>query len=379
MLSIDALLQDAVKVGKIPAVAVTVTNSEKTIYQGGFGYLGNGLNSPIDEYSIFRIASMTKPVCAAAILLLVEEGKINLDDPISRWFPKLENPEVLTYVNKTDGSYRSKRASREISIRHLLSHSSGLGYRFANETLHRLFQKTGKLPIDLPLLHEPGTAWNYGMGYQILGDLIEKITQCSLEDFFREKLFDPLGMEDTFYILPEHKSHRLTAQYQRENGLLKEVSDSRKHETFISGSGGLLSTAADFIRFCRMLLNRGRFEEHRILSEISVREMMKNQIGALTVTSQNCPDPSYALPFPDAAGKDKFGLGMQISMGNLSEKNYRFTGSCSWSGLYNTHFWIDPTKGLSAVFLVQLLPFYDRECMRVFRDFEVCVYGELST
>jgi len=375
---IDYFLQEAVDQNKIPGVVAIVANKDKIIYQNVFGKREFASNVSMMMDDIFYIASMTKPITSVAVMLLYEEGKLNLDDPISKYIPSLRNPKMIVHFNEMDTTYSTKPAKNEITIRHLLSHTSGFGYDFSNHILYLLNQKTGKDPRYLPILHEPGSKWTYGMSPRILGELVEEITGSSLDEFFKSRIFEKFGMDNTFYIIPQNKVSRCVSYHIRQNGDLSEQPSTATWSPTILGDFGLFSTADDYITFLQMFLNRGTLYHKNILSEASIELMTKNQIGELVVEQQPGVNPNLSMAFPFRAGKDKFGLGFQINGSYEEKSNLRSPGSYSWAGIMNTHFWVDPNKEIAAVILMQVLPFYDETCMQILQGFEERVYKGLN-
>lgn len=373
---LDALLYGAVERRDIPGLVAVVANRDYLIYRGTFGTLDEqgAIAMPMD--AIFKIASMTKPVTSVAILMLREQGLLDIDESIGRYLPDLIGREVITAVNESDGSYTTRPATRDVTIRDLLTHTSGFGYSFSNETLCVLCRGGERNPRDLPLLHDPGSHWTYGMGTAILGEAIERITSESLDQFFESHIFKPLGMHDTGYVLKSDKRSRLVSLFRRVNGVLVGESTSESFEPYIGGDADLLSTADDYIRFLQMLLNMGKFDKIQLLSEQSVQALMTNQIGSLRVRKQPGAMPDVSNAFPLGTGTDTFSLGFQLKEGE--EENARSRGSFSWAGLFNTYFWADPQQGIAAVLLMQVLPFYDDLCIRLLTDFENHVYRNLE-
>jgi methyl acetate hydrolase len=374
-------LDAAVARGDTPGVVALVVDRNGVLYEGSAGKLDVARNLPMRSAAIFRIASMTKPITSVAIMMLLGEEKLRLDDPVSKYLRGFEDLRVLTAFNATDGSYETRPAKRPMTIRHLLTHTSGIGYAFASPIVARLQKDTQKREWELPLLHDPGEKWTYGASTVVLGMIVEKITGSSLEAYFQERIFRPLGMADTSYAVAADKQSRVPTAYDRTNGMLQE----RPRATIVStptppfeGDGGLYSTAQDYGLFMRMLLNGGRLGSVRLLTEKSVRLMGENQIGAIFVEQQPAANPLLAKPFPLGAGRDRFGLGFQIASKDDGNAKYRSPGSLSWAGLYNTEFWIDPRRHVAGVVLMQLLPFYDDGAIRTLRDFEQIVYQHLN-
>ena len=370
---LDTLLHAAVERHDIPGVVAEVANREHTLYRGAFGKLDErgAVDMPAD--AIFRIASMTKPVTSVAVMMLKDQGLLGLDDVVGRYLPELKGIEVIAEFDESDGSYATRPAACEITLRHLLTHTAGFGYAFSNHTISKL---SDRLPDNPPLLHDPGSRWTYGPSTRVLGRVVEQITGEPLGVFFESRIFQPLGMGDTgFDLKPEDRS-RLAPQFRRINGQLVGEQNPESYEPRVFGDGGLLATANDYIRFLQMLLGLGQFGGSRLLEEQSVTEMTNNQIGNLVVEKQPGAIPDLSNPFPLGAGEDNFGLGFQLKVG--AESGARSPGSYSWSGLHNTHFWADPKQGIAAVLFMQVLPFYDDRCIKLLTDFEESIYRNLE-
>jgi CubicO group peptidase (beta-lactamase class C family) len=361
-------MTEAVKRGDAPGVVEVVVNREGVIYKGAAGLPAN---------SIFNIASMTKPVTSVAIMMLMEQGKLQLDDPVSKYLDGYDKLQVITKFNAADATYETRPANTMITIRHLLSHTSGIGYGFTNPIENALTAKTKKGEWELPLLDEPGTKFNYSSSTRVLGFVVEKITGSELEPWYQEHIFKPLGMVDTSYAVAASKQSRLAPQFTRFPGTLTPLPKTPVASTPMPpfrGDGGLYSTADDYGKFVRMLLNGGALNGRTILSETSVRMMGENAIGAIFVERQPDADPQRTKPFPLGAGKDKFGLGFEIAADDPAGKGFRSPGSMSWAGIFNTEFWIDPARGVGGILLMQYLPFYDRQAIEALQGFEQRVY-----
>jgi len=370
---IDALLQQAVRQGTVPGVVAIVANKERILYHGAFGLMDAGKGKPMQKDSIFRIASMTKPVTSVAVMMLKEEGKLGLDDPVSKYLPSFQDREVISSFNPVDVTYTTKKAARPVLIRHLLTNTSGLAYAFSNDTVSRLQQKTKLEEQDLPLLYEPGTRWTYSGSTRVLGQVIEKITGAGLETFFQQRIFRFLELQDTAYAVPAAKAGRTVTLHQRENGKLVESPNPEKLEGPARGDGGLFSTASDYIKFLQMFLNDGQWRGTTLLHKQSIGAMTTNEIGSVLVDMQKTTNPLRSLNFPFGAGRDKFGFGFQITTPNNDNPNLRSPGSYTWAGINNTHFWVDPKRQIAAVIMMQVLPFYDEGCIKVYRDFEAAI------
>ena len=375
--AISKQLTAAVERGDTPGVVALVVDRNGELYEGTAGKLDVTHNVPMPANAIFNIASMTKPVTSVAIMMLLEQGKLSLDDPVSKYLPGFDKLQVITKFNEADGTYETRPAKRVMTLRHLLTHTSGIGYAFASPIVARLQQGTQKAEWELPLLHEPGEKWTYSASTRVLGMVIEKITGVPLEDYYQEHILRPLGMQDTSFAVAADKQSRVPPNHRRVGSALEQLPPATIPSTPTPpyrGDGGLYSTAHDYGLFMRMLLNGGRLGSTRILSEHSVKLMGQNQIGAIFVEQQPVGNPALTKPFPLGAGHDKFGLGFQIAAKGPDSATYRGPGSLSWAGLYNTEFWIDPQRGIGGVLLMQLLPFYDDGAIRTLRNFEASVY-----
>ncbi len=282
----------------------------------------------------------------------------------------------MTAWHEAGATFESRPPSRAITVRDLLTHTSGMAYSFEDSRLATL-DDGHRTEFDLPLLRDPGRAFTYGPGTAVVGRIIEQISGTPLDVFFKTRIFDPLGMRDTFYVVPPDKRQRVITVWNRaSDGSLAEVPNGAVFQSPARGDGGLFSTAGDYARFMRLILNHGRAGAVRLLRARTVAMMTANQIGALTIAEQPSVSPQFARPFPTGAGKDTFGFGFQIEEPPASP-NMRSAGSLSWGGIFNTHFWIDPRRSVAAVVLMQVLPYYDARTMEVLRGFERQVYARL--
>jgi CubicO group peptidase (beta-lactamase class C family) len=376
---IDSYLAHTIETTKIPGVVAMVADADRILYSGAFGRadVANGKAMPLD--AIFRIASMTKPVTSVAVMMLVQEGDVALDDPISQYLPSFENPEVIASFDAQNKTFTKRPAASEITVRHLLTHTSGLGYSFSSPTLAALMAgDPSASATQFPLLHDPGTKWTYGESTRVLGKLVEEVSGQPLDQFMRERIFVPLGMSDTFYIVPAAKTNRVVTTFRTVDGKLVEAPNPAEITAPIYGDGGLHSTAADYVKFMQMFLNDGRAPDGtRLLSEESVKLMGRTQTGNVKVELQPTANEAVSMPFPLGAGRDTFGLGFQIT-GAHRDPGERSPGSMAWAGIFNTEFWIDPERGVSAVLLMQYLPFYDADAIETLQGFERRVYESLA-
>jgi len=371
---LSGFLKSAVDSGRIPGVVALVTDGERELYLEAVGRASVTPERPMRADAIFRIASMTKPVTSVAAMMLYEAGRLSLDEPIKTYLPDYEQPPVVASFDRATASVRTRPAQRPITIRHLLTHTSGVGYAF-DDTVLAALQQAGMKDAEFPLLHDPGDKWTYGSSTQLLGRVVEKIERQPLDEVFRRRVFDPLGMTDTFYRIPDDKRDRLVTWHQRKNDTLVEMPTATSEAVAVRGDGGLWSDARDYGAFLRMLINSGDSPHGRLLNARTVEMMTTNQIGRLTVREMAAPMPSIALTFPTGAGRDAFGFGFQIAANGTSPRS---AGSYSWAGVFNTFFWVDPERRIGVVLLMQVLPFFDSACKHVVEGFEERVYRAID-
>jgi CubicO group peptidase (beta-lactamase class C family) len=309
---------------------------------------------------------------------LVEQGRLGLDDPAEKYLPELAGVKVFESFDPASGAYRLRAAARPPTVRQLLTHTSGFGYPFTSATLRDFKPRAGETyPFGGPLLFDPGERWHYGTSTDVVGRLVEVLSGQKLEDYFREHIFAPLKMNDTFYDVPEAKGPRLVAQQQRAGEHMDgavELQDPQPGLTIAApvGGGGLASTADDYGRFMRMLLNGGTLDGVPVLKPETVALMGQNQIGAVSVPALKSALPRSADFTFVADGRDKWGLGLLITVDQVPGK--RSPGSMSWGGINNTYFWIDPTRGIAGVIMMQYLPFADAKALAVYDAFERGAY-----
>jgi len=374
---LDAFLRSSVADGDVPGVVAMVVDRKTTLYAGAFGKADVARDRAMTPDNIFRIASMTKPVTSLAPMMLFEQGQLGLDDPITKHLPEFSNIRVLTTWHDADATFDSRPPRRPITIRDLLTHTSGIAYSFVDARLAKL-DDGHKNASELPLVSDPGERFVYGPNTLLLGEIIAKISNMPLEAFFQTRIFEPLGMHDTFFSVPDDKHDRVVTVHARTtDGSLRETPNPAAFKSNARGDGGLFSTASDYARFMQLFLNRGRVGTTRLLTERTIDLMTSNQIGSLRITEQSSADPAIARPFPIGAGKDAFGFGFQIE-GRPAASGLRSAGSLSWGGIFNTHFWIDPRRSIAAVVLMQVLPYYDPRALAVLRGVEREVYSQQS-
>lgn len=346
-------------------VALVIRNG-KVAYYKAVGYNDLETKAALSKDGIFRIASQTKAITSVAMMMLFEEGKFLLDDAVSKYIPAFKKQQVLDKFNAADTTYTTVPAKSEITIRQLFTHSSGLGYaQIGSREANAIYAKsklTAGIGIQddklldamnrlakLPLMHQPGEKWTYGLNSDLLGCLVEVISGMTLNDFFRTRIFEPLGMNDTYFSIPAEKASRLVNLYSEDStGHLIKAKGNMLNgpvlanyplfpTSYYSGGAGLSSTIYDYGVFLQMLLNNGVYNGKRLLSRNSVRIMTQNQIGD--------------IPF---RGDDRFGLGFQLITEKTSGRNLAQAGTFSWGGAFSTSYWVDPKEKMVLLFYRQL-------------------------
>jgi methyl acetate hydrolase len=375
--ALSTFLKSATDRGDVPGVVVAVVDKNGVLYNEAFGQSSTLSKRAMTKDTIFNMASMTKPVTSVAIMMLVDEGKVKLDDEVAKYLPKWKDPVVISKFNEADASYETRPAKRPITIRHLLTHTSGIGYGFASPMLTKIIEKTKKTELDLPLLFDPGESWAYGASTRVLGHVVEAISGQKIDAFLESRILGPLGMTDTSYLVPTTKYSRVVAVNARgDDGKFVERPMPATLPAQVQGDGGLYGTASDYGLFLRMLLNRGTLNGKRILSEASAKTMLEAHTGNVVVKEQQSANLSLSKNFPVGAGKDKWGLGFQLAAEKLP--NRRTSGSGTWAGIFNTHFFVDPSREIGVVVMMQTLPFYDEASMKVYAGAEEAVYKSLK-
>jgi len=375
---IDAALRGAVERNDVPGVVALVTNRRGVLYQGAFGVADVASGRPLAADALFRIASMTKPVTSTAAMQLIEQGRFGLDDPVEKYLPEFADLKVVEWFDPASRDYRVRPVAKPPTVRHILTHTSGLGYPFTSAILRDFKPRAGEnYPFGGPLLFDPGERWHYGTSTDVVGKLVEKVSGQKLEDYYREHIFVPLRMADTSYNVPQEKGSRLVAAQQRAGERMDGAIVLQSPQPGLTiaepiGGGGLASTADDYGRFVRMLLNGGELDGARVLKAETVALMGQNHIGAVSVPALKSALPRSADFTFVADGRDKWGLGFLITADQVPGK--RTPGSLSWGGINNTYFWVDPTRGIAGVILMQYLPFADAKALAVYDAFERATY-----
>ena len=356
------------------AVAIAVTKSD-TPYRAAFGVADVSTRHPMAPDAIFRVASMTKPVTSVAAMQLIERGRIRLDDLASKYLPEFTALPVFESFDPATGAYTLRPARQPVTVRHLLTHTSGLGYGFTSPIVRDFKPREGERYSVGPLLFEPGERWHYGTSTDWVGRLIERVSGQKLDAYFADHILRPLGMKDTFFNVPADKQARLVTVHRRQpdGTFTVQAVPQAGPVTEFNGGGGLFSTADDYARFLRMLLNGGELEGNRVLSRESVAAMQRDQLAGKGVAALRTAmaDRSADFTFVNH-GRDGFGLGFLITAVSVPGK--RSTGSLSWGGINNTLFWLDPRQGVAGILMMQFLPFVDPAALELLDAFERGVY-----
>ncbi len=358
---IDKVIQQGIDSGWIAGATGFIARDGKVVYNKALGFSDIEKKTVLRNDDIFRIASQTKAITSIAAMMLFEEGKFLLDDPISKYIPEFSNPQVIDKFNPADTTFTTIKAKREVTVRDLLTHTSGIDYAgIGSATMNAVYAKAGiptgfvseKIVLGekiralgkLPLVHNPGERFTYGLNSDVLGYLVEVWSGESLDSYFRKHIFEPLGMNDTYFYIPEEKKERLVkVTLEDGNKPLSVVSDSFVNYpiaegTYYSGGAGLSSTTVDYAKFLQMLLNNGTYNGKRLLARRTVDLITSNQIGALNV------------------GRDKFGLGFEITTSEGQTRLGISEGSFSWGGYFSTNYWADPKERLVCLLFIQQFP-----------------------
>jgi CubicO group peptidase (beta-lactamase class C family) len=380
LIHIDKMIQQGIDSGWIAGAVGFIARDGKIVYNKPFGVNDIEAKTLMHKDDIFRIASQTKAITSVAVMMLFEEGKFLLDDPISKYIPEFANPAVLDKFNEKDTTYTTIKANREITIRDLLTHTSGIDYAgIGSEKMNAIYAKAGiptgfvseKIILGdkirklgkLPLVHQPGEKFTYGLNIDVLGYLVEVLSGETLDKYFHENIFKPLGMNDTYFYLPATKFSRLVkvTSEDKNHHLVKAQSSFVDYPlsggTYYSGGAGLSSTIQDYAAFLQMLLNKGEYNGKRLLARRTVELMTSNQIGDLNL------------------GSDKFGLGFEITTARGQERMGISEGSFAWGGYFATTYWADPKEHLVCLLFLQQSPYTHFE---ITDKFKAMVYQTLA-
>ena len=383
---IDSLVNSYINKKWINGAVTIIIKDNQLIQNKGYGFADVSSKKPMDKDELFRIASQTKAVTCVSIMKLYEQGKLLLDEPVSDFIPEFKNMTVLDKFKASDTTYTTIPAQRAITIRDLLTHTSGLDYPgIGSDDMKAIYAKAG-IPVGfnlskndqtllstmkalarLPLVHQPGEKWTYGLNYDLLGCIIEVISHTNLENFFKENIFEPVGMKDTYFNVPSNKAGRLATVYTEDS--LHHVIRWKKKDLgvdpdypllkkqYFSGGADLTSTAFDYAAFLQMLLNGGTYNGHEILSPGTVAMMTSNQLD---------------FKFN---GTNDFGLGFEIVSDKGADLGPRNKGTFAWGGFFGSTYWADPKEHLVCLILTQQAPDSHGDIMTRFQDM---VYAALK-
>ena len=377
---INKVMQSYVDQNKLAGLITMVARRGKVAYLERFGKMDIEANKPMQFDTIFQIASMTKPITSVAVIMLYEEGYFQLTDPVSNYIPEFK--DIKVFVKATEGGIKLSDQEREVTIRDLLTHTSGLAYGDflgdspvatmykeadlfrTDRTLKEMIQELGKLP----LLNQPGSQWRYGVSYDVLGYLVEVVSGMPFDRFLEQKIFNPLGMEDTGFYVPKEKIDRFGSVYgPTEEGSLEVIdapatSQFSKSQNLLLGGGGLVSTATDYMRFAQMLLNGGELDGTRILSRKTIELMTTNHLPEeLIPLSLGVKEMDYIIK---GFG---YGLGFGVLIDVAQSEILGSEGEFQWGGAANTFFLVDPKENLIGLIMTQFRPFYYYPIEREFR------------
>ena len=359
---IDNVVNDYVAKKWIPGAVVFVARNGKIVYHKAYGVSDIDKNTPLKKGDIFRIASQTKAITSTALMVLYEEGKLLLDDPLSKYIPEFKNPKVLVSFNEKDSSYTTEPAKSEITIRQLLTHTSGIDYAEIGSKEFQAIYAKSRIPVGfgspnnklgekmkvlgtLPLRHHPGDRFTYGLNTDVLGYVVEVVSGMSLDNFFKKRIFEPLGMSDTYFYLPKEKQNRLVTVYAEKDGLARKATPTKDRNpeypntagSYFSGGAGLSSTVEDYAKFLQMFLNGGIYNGNRILGRKTIELMMTNQLK-------------------DTGDDFQFGLGFGLETIKNDRLSPASIGTFSWGGYFSTSYWADPKEKLIGLIYKQINP-----------------------
>jgi len=368
---IDNYLNDNIERGVIPGGVFLVAEKGKVKYFKSFGFDDKTLNKPYKKDDIFRIASMTKGLTVVSILQLMEKKKLDLEDPVSKYIPSFKNTVVLDAFNATDSSFTTVDVNNELTIKNLLTHTSGIYYGgFEKDTLRAIYTKNDLMGFGLssekwtteqmvdkiavaPLAFQPGSQWKYGLNMEVLGRIIEVVSKSNLDVYFKDHIIEPLGMTDTYFYIPKEKQDRLAKMHASDT--VQNIVESpffnypfMPANNHFAGGGGLSSSTIDYARFCMALANKGALNGKRILKKKTVELINQTQLSELDKNNKG---------YMSQVDEIGFGLGYQVIKKENPQLFPYSKGTFSWGGVFNTKYWIDPKKELVFVGMTQMFAF----------------------
>ena len=363
--AIGGVLRAAVASREIPGVVAMATNGQSVIHQSALGVRQAGTDVAMTVDTVFRIGSMVKLLTSVAAMQLVERGKLRLDEPVPPIDPELANPQVLTGYDET-GKPQLRAPRRPITLRHLLTHTSGLSYRLWDSKAARYAEAGRKDPKRprTPLMFDPGERWAYGTGIDVAGKIVTVTSGQPLDRYFRDNICGPLAMKDTSFVISESQRSRQSHLHVRkpDGALVAQPLEKHLATRSTSGGGGIYSTAPDYLALLTALLNNGKHRGAQILRPETVALMNANQIGNIDAGIMKSMNPGVSNDVDFFPGlRLRWGLGHMIHLDPVP--GGRSAGSLTWAGLYNTYYWIDPTRRIATVLMTQILPFADRPAL----------------
>jgi methyl acetate hydrolase len=384
--AVDKALHRAVEDGDVAGVVAIGATPNGIAFEGASGKANIHQGTSMATDTVFWLLSMTKAITATACMQLIEQGRLRLDQKAGDILPQLASSKVLEGFD-ADGKPRLRPTKRPITVRHLLTHTSGYTYANWSEALTRYEMVTGLPDIatlrnaafDAPLEFDPGDRWEYGISMDWVGKLVEEVSDQSLEIYFRENIFQPLGMKDSGFLIGSEQKRRVATLFNRQpdGSLAPAPFEMPQRPEFFTGGGGAFSTPQDYMRFLQALLTGGSLGGVRILRPQTVAMMMVNQIGDLNVHEMRTAHPEFSNSFDQFPTQPhKWGLSFDIN--EQPGPNGRSAGSISWAGLLNCYFWLDPVKKVTGAMFTQILPFFDAKVTSLYGEFERGLYSGLE-
>lgn len=384
---LDALLKAAADRGDVPGVSAVVTDANGNTYQNAFGERVKGSGTAMTTDTVVWIASMTKAITGAAAMQMVEQGKLDLDAPAKQVVPEVGGLQVLDGFDQ-DGQPRLRAPKSDMTLRQLLTHSAGCAYDMWSADMQKFMEITGTPPIiscmnaalNLPLLFDPGTDWDYGTGIDWAGKMVEQVSGKSLGAYMTENLFTPMGMNSTAFRMTDDMRGRMARIHARaeDDQLVAQMDlEIPQDPEFEMGGGGLYGTVEDYAKFVRMILNKGQAGGNQVLKPETVAMMSVNQMGANRVQKLVSASAGFTNDAEFFPGIEKT-WGLSFMINEQKAPTGRSAGSLSWAGLANSYYWIDPARGIGGVYATQILPFADVKSLALFLDFEKTVYDNMN-
>jgi len=386
MTDVDQALRQAAEAQQIPGVVAVAATGSEVIYQGAYGKRSLDKPDAMTADSVFWIASMTKAITTAAGMQLVEQGKLALDEPVGKVLPDLAAPQVFEGFDAS-GKPKLRAARRAITLRHLMTHTAGYCYNIWNGAMGRYMEQAGipgittceNKALTLPLASDPGERWEYGINIDWVGRLVEAVSGQTLDAYFRDKIFVPLGMKDSGYSTSDEQRARQARVHQRQadGTLVPQPLETLFTPEFWSGGGPLYSTALDYLTFLQMLLHGGSFKGTQLLRPETVARMGQNHIGNIPAGIMKTENPSRSNDVDFFPGAEvRWGLGYMLNM--QPGPNGRSAGTVSWGGIFNTYYWLDPVQRVTGLIMTQILPFADQRVLQLYGQFESAAYNAMK-